>query len=287
MDFIESYMRLTLRGKPLIFLLSVNRCGESEICMKQSKQYILPVASLALVLTVWELGVRLFAVPAYVLPAPSAVLSALVTDFSNLWMHSMVTLQEAVWGLLIAAALAVFIAIAMDLNRTAYMCLFPYLVVTQTVPVMVLGPLFTMWFGFGLTPKILIVVFMCFFPIVISLTDALRNTDSHQMNLLRSFGASKLQQYIYVKLPAAATALISGMKVSATYCMGGAIVGEWLSASAGLGYYMIRLKNGFMMSELFACVIAIILWSLMLNLAVSLMERVLFPYKKNRKEQIK
>ena len=283
MDFIESYMRLTLRGKPLIFLLSVNRCGESEICMKQSKQYILPVASLVLALAVWELGVRLFAVPAYVLPAPSAVLSALVTDFCSLWMHSMVTLQEAVWGLLIAAALAVFIAIAMDLNRTAYMCLFPYLVVTQTVPVMVLGPLFTIWFGFGLTPKILMVVFMCFFPVVISLTDALRNTDPNQMNLLRSFGASKLQQYVYCKLPAAATALFSGLKVSATYCIGGAIVGEWLSASAGLGYYMIRLKNGFMMDRLFACVLLVIIWSLILNGLVSLTERVLFPYKRKWK----
>lgn len=251
--------------------------------MKRNSQYILPVVSLILVLTIWEAAVRLFDVPSYVLPAPSGVAYAMMTDAPNLWMHSMVTLQEAVWGLLIAAALAVFIAIAMDLSNSVYFCLFPYLVVTQTVPVMVLGPLFTMWFGFGLTPKILMVIFMCFFPIVIALSDALKQVDRNQMNLLRSFGASKLRQYTYVKLPAAATALISGMKVSATYCMGGAIVGEWLSASAGLGYYMIRLKNGFMMEQLFACVIVIILWSLMLNLAVSLLERVLFPYKRKRK----
>lgn len=251
--------------------------------MKRNSQYILPAVSLVLVLTIWEGAVRLFGIASYVLSAPTAVARAIVTDLPNLWMHSMVTLQEAVWGLLIAAALAVFIAIAMDLSKSVYFSLFPYLVVTQTVPVMVLGPLFTMWFGFGLTPKILMVVFMCFFPIVISLSDALKHVDKHQMNLLRSFGASKLQQYTYVKLPAAATALISGMKVSATYCMGGAIVGEWLSASAGLGYYMIRLKNGFMMDQLFACVIAIIFWSLMLNLAISLMERVLFPYTRKRK----
>lgn len=251
--------------------------------MKRNSQYILPLITMVLVLTVWEGAVRLLELPSYVLPAPSAIVYALITDLPNLWMHSMVTLQEAVWGLLIAAALAVFIAIAMDLSSSVYFSLFPYLVVTQTVPVMVLGPLFTMWFGFGLTPKILMVIFMCFFPIVIALSDALKQVDVNQMNLLRSFGASKLQQYTYVKLPAAATALISGMKVSATYCMGGAIVGEWLSASAGLGYYMIRLKNGFMMNQLFACVIVIILWSLILNLAVSLMERVLFPYKRKQK----
>lgn len=253
--------------------------------MNKKQQYILPTLTFVLVIALWEAAVGLFAVPAYVLPSPSAVAFALVSDMSNLWMHSMVTLQEAVWGLLIAAALAVFIAIAMDLSRSVYFSLFPYLVVTQTVPVMVLGPLFTIWFGFGLTPKILMVVFMCFFPIVISLSDALKAVDPNQLNLLRSFGASKLQQYVYVKLPAAATALFSGLKVSATYCMGGAIVGEWLSAAAGLGYYMIRLKNGFMMDKLFACVIAIIFWSLILNGAVSLSERVLFPYKKIKKEQ--
>jgi len=253
--------------------------------MNKKQQYILPTLTFVLVIALWESAVRLFAVPAYVLPSPSAVAFALVSDMSNLWMHSMVTLQEAVWGLLIAAALAIFIAIAMDLSRSVYFSLFPYLVVTQTVPVMVLGPLFTIWFGFGLTPKILMVVFMCFFPIVISLSDALKAVDPNQLNLLRSFGASKLQQYVYVKLPAAATALFSGLKVSATYCMGGAIVGEWLSAAAGLGYYMIRLKNGFMMDKLFACVIAIIFWSLILNGAVSLSERVLFPYKKIKKEQ--
>lgn len=251
--------------------------------MKRYHQYILPILTLAVALGIWEAAVRLLDISAYVLPAPSGVAAAIAGDLPNLWMHSMVTLQEAVIGLVIAAVLAVLIAVAMDLSRILYHCTFPFLVVTQTVPVMVLGPLFTMWFGFGLTPKILMVVFMCFFPIVISLTDALRTVDKHQMNLLRSFGAGKLQQYLYVKLPAAATALVSGMKVSATYCMGGAIVGEWLSASAGLGYYMIRLKNGFMMDKVFACVLAIIFWSLMLNLAVALLERVLFPYTKKRK----
>ena len=251
--------------------------------MKRYNRYILPAVTLLLVLGVWEAAVGLLNISPYLLPAPSGVARAVVSDLSNLWMHSMVTLQEAVLGLVIAAVLAVLMAVVMDLSRLLYLCAFPYLVVTQTVPVMVLGPLFTMWFGFGLTPKVLMVIFMCFFPIVIALSDALRTVDRNQMNLLRSFGASRLQQYTYVKLPAAATALFSGLKVSATYCMGGAIVGEWLSASAGLGYYMIRLKNGFMMDKVFACVLAVIFWSLMLNLAVSLMERVLFPYKRKRK----
>ena len=118
------------------------------------------------------------------------------------------------------------------------------------------------------------VVFMCFFPIVIAFCDALAQVDVNQINLLKSFGAKKWQVYAYVKIPAAATALFSGLKVSATYCIGGAIVGEWLSASAGLGYYMIRVKNGYMLDKVFACVIVIIFWSLLLHLAVTLLRCV-------------
>ena len=250
--------------------------------MKQNK-YILPSITLMIVLGIWEGLVRILNISSYVLPAPSKIGLAVITDFANLWSHSMVTLQEAVLGLVISTILAVVIAVLMDISQTIYHSLFPYLVVTQTVPVLVLGPLFTIWFGFGMMPKVLIVILMCFFPIVISLSDALKNVDKNQMNLLRSFGANKMQQYLYVKLPAAATALISGLKVSATYCIGGAIVGEWLSASAGLGYYMIRLKNGFMMDKVFACVLAIIFWSLALNFMVSILEWIIFPYTRKRK----
>ena len=251
--------------------------------MKKYNQYIMPAVCLVAVLVLWEGCVRLFGISSYVLPAPSAIARAMVTEFPDLWAHSMVTLKEAVIGLIIATALAILIAILMDISRPFRLSVFPYLVVSQTVPIMILGPLFTMWLGFGLAPKILMVVFMCFFPVVISFSDALQQVDRKQINLLRSFGASRLQQYTYVKIPAAATALFSGLKVAATYCIGGAIVGEWLSASAGLGYYMIRVKNGFMMDKVFACVLTIIFWSLMLNFAVTLLERVLFPYTRKRK----
>ena len=251
--------------------------------MKKYNQYVMPAACLIAALVIWEGCVQLFDISSYILSAPTAIAKAMVSEFGELWAHSMVTLKEAVIGLVIATVLAVVIAILMDLSRPFRLSVFPYLVVSQTVPVMILGPLFTMWLGFGLAPKILMVVFMCLFPVVISFSDALQQVDKKQINLLRSFGASKLQQYTYVKIPAAATALFSGLKVAATYCIGGAIVGEWLSASAGLGYYMIRVKNGFMMDKVFACVIMIIFWSLVLNFTVTLMERVLFPYTRNRK----
>ncbi len=243
----------------------------------------MPLLSMGAVLLIWELSVWLFDISLYVLPAPSMIINAILENGSLLWMHSLVTLQEALLGLFLAVLFAVLIAILMDLSKPFRLSVFPHLVVTQTVPIMILGPLFAIWLGFGMAPKVVMVVFMCFFPIAIAFADALAQVDVNQINLLKSFGANKWQIYRYVKIPAAMGALISGTKVAATYCMGGAIVGEWLSASAGLGYYMIRLKNGYMLDQVFACVVVIILWSLLLHLALSGLERLVFPYRTKRK----
>lgn len=251
--------------------------------MKQKQKIIMPVLTLVGVLLVWEFCVRFFQISLYILPAPSVIIQALYENASTLWMHSLVTLKESLIGLFIATLLAVMIAILMDLSDAFRLSIFPHLIVSQTVPVMILGPLFSIWFGFDMTPKIIMVIFMCFFPITISFCDALQQVDKNQINLLKSLGAKKWQIYTLVKIPSAASALFSGLKVSATYCIGGAIVGEWLSASAGLGYYMIRAKNGYMLDRVFACVLVVIFWSILLHGSVILIERILLPTKRIKK----
>lgn len=119
---------------------------------------------------------------------------------------------------------------------------------------------------------------MCFFPIAISFTGALSQVNEKEINLLKSFGANLFQIYKIVKIPSGAIGLFSGLKVAATYCVGGAIVGEWLSSRAGLGYYMLRVKNGYMLDKVFACVLMIIFWSILLNLGVTLLKKILFPH---------
>ena len=247
--------------------------------MKKRHNWGLPLLTALVTLGIWEGAVRLFDISLYILPAPSDVLMAVIENFQELMYHASVTLSEALIGLGLSALLAIILAILMDLSRTFKRCIFPHLVVTQTVPVMVLGPLFAIWLGFGMAPKILMVIFMCFFPIAISFTEALAQCDEEQISLLKSFGASTVQ------IPSAASALFSGLQVSATYCIGGAIVGEWLSAAAGLGYYMIRVKNGYMLDKVFACVVVIIVLSLLLNLAMKLLERIIFPHVQRRRNK--
>lgn len=144
---------------------------------KNPQRIVLPVLVFIFVIGGWEVYVRAFHISLYILPAPSKVVQALVQNWDILMKHSIVTLQEALLGLGISTVFAILISIGMDLSKTIRTSLYPYLIVTQTVPVMVLGPLFSIWFGFDLLPKVLIVVFMCFFPIAVSLTDALQQVD--------------------------------------------------------------------------------------------------------------
>ena len=255
--------------------------------MKNKYKYQMPILVMVITLLVWEFCVRFFHISLYILPAPSKILLAIIHNFDTLWMHSMVTLKEAIIGLLISVVLAIIIAIGMDMSKAFKSSVYPHLIVTQTVPVMVLGPLFSIWLGFGLAPKVLIVIFMCFFPIAISFADALGQVDQNQINLLKSFGANTFQIYKMVKIPSGAIGLFSGLKVSATYCIGGAIVGEWLSSSAGLGYYMLRVKNGYMLDKVFACVVMIIVWSLLLHLLVTWIEYLAFPHLRTQKGEKK
>jgi ABC-type nitrate/sulfonate/bicarbonate transport system permease component len=161
-------------------------------------------------------------------------------------------------------------------------CIYPILVVTQTIPAIVLAPIFIIYFGFGYTPKILTVVLMCFFPIVISFSDGLRQMDTAYENLIRTYGGSRIQVYWIVKIPSALIALISGLKVAATYSISGAVVGEWIASKSGLGYYLIRAKNGYMLDKVFACVLMIIILSLMMNGLVKIFAALVLPSERKR-----
>ena len=171
----------------------------------------------------------------------------------------------------------------MDLFPVFKRCVYPILVVTQTVPVIVLAPLFIIYMGFGYAPKILTVVLMCFFPIVISFSDGLAQMNEDYGNLIRAYGGSRWQLYRIVKFPSAMITLLSGLKIAATYSISGAVVGEWIASDSGLGYYLIRAKNGYLLDKVFASIVLIILLSLAMNGLVKVFEYFAVPGKRRRK----
>ena len=245
--------------------------------MKKVLYRISPILVIAALIIIWEIVVRAAQLPLYLLPAPSAIVSAMIKDISTILYHSGVTVLEALIGMAISFVVAVIVGILMDMFPGFKRCIYPILVVTQTIPVIVLAPLLIIYMGFGWGPKILTVVLMCFFPIVVSFSDGLSQMEEGYGNLIRTYGGSRLQLYRIVKLPSAFISLISGLKVAATYSISGAVVGEWIASGSGLGYYLIRAKNNYLLDKVFASVVVIIILSLLMNGLVKLCGRIAFP----------
>ena len=250
--------------------------------MKKYNQKIMPVMLIAALLIIWEGAVYAFHIPMYVLPSPTGVMKALTEEAGVLMGHGAVTVAEALMGMGISLALAVFLGIVMDCFPLVRQGLYPILVVTQTVPMIVMAPVLIIYMGFGIAPKILTVVLMCFFPVAVSFCDGLAQVDEEYVNLVRSYGAGKLKSYGLVKIPAAVPALISGLKVAATYSISGAVVGEWIGAQKGLGYYLLRVKNSYMLDRVFACVTVIVFLSLCMNGVIRLYQYRALPYMRRK-----
>ncbi len=243
---------------------------------------VAPVAVTAGIVAVWELAVVIFQIPGYVLPSPIQVAAALIQERGILASHGLVTVSEALTGIAISLVFAVILGVVMDCFPLARRGIYPILVATQTVPMIVMAPILIIYMGFGVGPKILTVVLMCFFPVAVSFCDGLAQVDEEYVNLVRSYGAGRWKAYRLVKIPASVPALISGLKVAATYSISGAVVGEWIGAQKGLGYYLLRVKNGYMLDKVFACVAVIVFLSLCMNGVIRLYQRMALPYLKGK-----
>ena len=250
--------------------------------MKRYGQRFMPAAVIIGLLLIWEGAVRLFQIPLYVLPSPLQVMKALVEESGTLAGHAVITVAEALIGIGISLALAVFLGIVMDCFPLVRQGIYPILVVTQTVPMIVMAPILIIYMGFGIGPKILTVVLMCFFPVAVSFSDGLAQVDQEYVNLVRSYGASRWKAYGLVKIPASIPSLLSGLKVAATYSISGAVVGEWIGAQRGLGYYLLRVKNSYMLDRVFACVVVIIFLSLCMNGLIRLYQYRALPYLRKK-----
>lgn len=218
------------------------------------------------------------------LPSPSAVAKAFWRDLPLLLEHASVTLTEAFLGLLLGVVLAFLLATLMDRYNLLYKAFYPLLVITQTIPTIAIAPLLVLWQGFGMAPKITLVVITTFFPIAVSLLDGYRCADPDAVNLLRSMGAGRVKIFRYIKFPSALGSFFAGLKVSASYAVVGAVVAEWLGGFEGLGVYMTRVKKAYAFDKMFSVIIFITLISLLLMWGVMLLKTVLMPWERKEKE---
>lgn len=245
--------------------------------------------SLVLLLAGWEAVCRLFAIPPFILPPPSAVLLAVWELREQLFgLHLWATMREVLMGLAASIVFGIALALAMNLSRTVERLVYPYIVISQTIPIIALSPVFILWFGYELSGKIAVTILFTFFPIVVSTYDGLRAADPEMVNLLRTMGATRWQIFAKLQLPASLPHFFSGLKVAATYSVGGATIGEWLGASEGLGYFGRRASGNFQAPALFASVLLLSVLGMLLFWLAGTIERRFAPHARtNTPKQMK
>ncbi len=236
----------------------------------------LPLTSLVTIvalLIVWEGAVRLFAVPRYLLPAPSGIASTLTTRFPLIWPDALVTFGEMLGGLLIGVAAGVAAALLMARTPIVERALGPILVVSQALPVFAIAPLLVIWLGFGLTSKLAMAALIIFFPVSTTFLDGLRRTDENLVDLARLHGASRRDLLLLIRVPAALPALGSGLRVAAAGAPIGAIIGEWVGSSSGLGLMMLHANARMQTDMVFAGLTVLVVFSVALWGLVGLVTR--------------
>jgi len=215
----------------------------------------------------WQLLVRITGVPHFILPDPARVVGRLIADWDLLLHHARFTVAEIVLGLLLGTVLGGAAALALAASAAARRWLLPLLVASQAIPVFALAPLLVLWLGYGLASKVAMATLIIFFPVTAAFHDGLRRTEPGWLDLARSMGASPWAVLRHVRLPAALPAFASGIRVATAVAPIGAVVGEWVGASAGLGYLMLHASGRVQTDLMFAAlvvlaVIAVGLWSL-------------------------
>ncbi|MGR6979858.1 ABC transporter permease [Testudinibacter sp. P27/CKL/0425] len=232
----------------------------------------------ALLLLLWQSAVSLFELPHYLLPSPVAVLQQLLQHPAMLLQHAQITALEILIGLLLGFLLGLGSALLLSLSAPVSALLMPLLVISQAIPVFAIAPLLVLWFGYGMASKIVMTVLIIYFPVTAACYDGLRNTPQAWLDLARTMQVSRLQLLFKVRLPAALPALASGLRIAVSVAPIGAIVGEWVGSSEGLGYVMLQANARMQVDLMFAALFLLILMALALYFAVDRLLRRAIPW---------
>lgn len=243
-------------------------------------RWVWPSLLLLALLGIWELAVRLNDTPRWMLPPPSAVAIAFRDDWRLLLEHTRATLLEVLLGFALAFVAGILAGVAIDSSRIVERAVYPLLIASQTIPMVVLAPLLLIWFGYGLLPKVLVAALVAFFPLAVNTVDGLRSGDREILALLRSMGAGRWRQFRLAKMPAALPAIFSGSRIAVAFSVIGAIFGELVGAKEGLGYLMERAASQFQTARVFAAIVILAVMGVSLFASVALLERWLLPWRR-------
>jgi ABC-type nitrate/sulfonate/bicarbonate transport system permease component len=242
----------------------------------------IPVLGMVLLVVVWDLAVRIFDIAPYVLPSPARTFEALRDDWSALGPGAIITSQEFILGFLIGATAGFFFALVMSWSPLVQRGLYPILITSQAVPIIAVAPALVIWMGFGLAPKLTIVALIVFFPVVVNVLDGLASVDKDLIALVKAMGGTRWRIFRSVTLPATLTPLFSALKMTATFAVTGAVLGEWTaSTTGGLGVSLLEAQSRLDVASVFAAIILLVILGLLAFGTVAVAEVLLTPWRRS------
>lgn len=244
------------------------------------------VAAVAAVLIIWEAIVRVFHIPEYVLPAPSHIVGRMDAEWKLLLQYMYVTLEETVLGFALAVISGVMAAILVTTSERIKDFVMPLIVVTQLIPKVAIAPLILIWFGYGVPSKIIMAFLIAFFPIVIDMIAGLTMVEKELVELLRSLGASRWKIFVKAQVPNSLPFLFNGMRISITLAIIGAVVGEFVGGSEGLGYLIVVATSQLKTGLVFASLVVLTIMGFVLFALVGMAERFLIPWSSSERDDV-
>lgn len=245
-----------------------------------------PVALLIVLIALWDVSVRLFKIPPYLIPAPWDVFMAFRTEGGMLLQEAIPTTIATVSGFALSALIGIPLAMMIAGSRTVEGYLYPLLVFSQSIPKVAIAPLFVVWFGFGMVPKVISAFLLGVFPVIVAGVQGFKSVEGDMRDLARAMKASKLQTFAMVSLPHAMPAIFAGLKVSVTLAVVGAVVGEFVGANSGLGFVLQRSIGNFELPTMFAALILLALIGVVLFWVVDVIERLCVPWHASQRQDV-
>lgn len=253
--------------------------------MKNSVRWLVPLFSLLSVILLWEGIVHLFSVPIYLLPPPSKVAHLAIAESPLLFRHALSTIWAILLGFGLAFLVGIPIATLMIYSASFHRAIYPILITAQVLPKVALAPLFIVWFGFGLIPKVVMTFLIAFFPIVVDTLAGLSAVRPESLMLLRSMGGTRWQSFWKVRLPTALPHIFSGLKIAMTFAVVGAIVAEFVASESGLGYVLVEARASLNMVLVFAAILWLIAIGFIFYFAVEYAERIFVKGRSTKRSQ--
>ena len=244
-----------------------------------------PIILIVLLIVLWQLAIVVFRIPPYLIPAPLAVVKQLVTQWPELLQQASFTTYATLGGFALSIAFGIPMALLIAYSRTVESFVYPLLVFSQSVPKVAIAPLFVVWFGFGIIPKVIAAFMLGFFPIVVSTVVGFKSVDRDMIDLARSMKASKLQIFRRISLPQALPSIFARLKVSVTLAVVGAVVGEFVGSNSGIGYVLQIANGNFDLPLMFAALTILSLIGVLLFAAVDLAERFMIPWHASQRNE--